>query len=56
MERNRLDLFDWNKEGKVDFNMINDIRQALRRSYVYRTDFKRIFNNWNKRNIRTVSS
>lgn len=33
-------------EGKIDLGKVKDIRRALRRRYATRTNFQKIFSNW----------
>ncbi|CAG9333669.1 unnamed protein product [Blepharisma stoltei] len=38
-------------EGKVDLKKVADIRRTMRRRYANRTDFRKIFNQWDERSL-----
>ena len=41
---------DMTEEGQVDLVKIRDLRRALRRRYANRTNFQKIFSQWDRRN------
>lgn len=44
------------QEGNVDLNKIRDLRRALRRRYANRTNFQKIFSQWDQKNKGEIDS